>query len=198
MRSDLRLIKEYLHGSAGAFDALFERHGRSVEAFAFHLAGSRADAEDLSQSTWMQALESLSSYRGRGSFRAWLHGIALNLYNDQGRRSRVATVSLDEEQAGPAVGDDPHRALEQSMAMSALRAALDSLGSANREVLILAKIQGLKHQEIATILNCPVGTVSSRLHYAVAALRAALASDSALEEVLHEMPGRSGTHQRSS
>jgi DNA-directed RNA polymerase specialized sigma24 family protein len=65
-------------------------------------------------------------------------------------------------------------------------------------VLILAKIQGLKHQEIATIFNCPVGTVSSRLHYAVAALRAALASDSAIEEVLHEMPGRSGTHQRSS
>ena len=95
MNSDLRLIRDYLRGDAAAFERLFARHRGPLERFACYLSSNRADAEDLFQATWLAALRSLPSYQGRGSFRAWLHGITLHLHHDQLRHPRVPTVPLD-------------------------------------------------------------------------------------------------------
>jgi len=170
-KSDRRLIGECLAGSDDAFGALFDRHNQALYGFARHLSGSDSDGEDLCQSAWLEAIRSTNSFRGRGSFRAWLHGIALNLHRDGLRRPRLDLVALDPEQRDP--HGDPQRAAEGAE----VRAALLHLEAEHREVLILHELQGFKYREIAQIVGCPIGTVKSRLHYAVAALRNVLGAE---------------------
>ena len=193
-KSDFGLIRAYLRGSDEAFAILFDRHSRSLHAFAYHLTGNLPDAEDLSQSAWLRALRSLGSFTARGSFRAWLHEIALNLYRDERRRSRSPTVELDSQHADEDPMADPEHVAERGDARRELRAALAGLEPEHREVLVLHKIQGLKYREIAQTLRCPVGTVKSRLHYAMAALRSTLGAARAPQEVyddVHPMPDQS-------
>jgi len=179
VKDDRRLIREYLSGSDQGFEDLYDRHQPALFALAYHLLGRTQDAEDLSQTAWLQALRSLAMFRGRSSFRTWLHAIALNLYRHQQRDSRLKTEPLDPRSA--AVGGDPQAALAQREDAVALRAALAGLDPRHREVLLLHEVQGFRYREIAEILGCPVGTVKSRLHYAVAALRAALSKSSDTE-----------------
>jgi len=169
-----RLIRDYLAGSDAAFAILFDRHHPSLYAFAHRLSGDPQEAEDLCQSAWLEVIRSLRSYRGRGPFRAWLHAIALNLYKDGLRRSRLDLIALDDEELPAGLATDPQRELERLDAARALEAALNRLNPAHREVLILHELQGLKYREIADILDCPLGTVKSRLHHAMVALRATL------------------------
>ena len=174
MNRDWRLVREYLRGKAAAFDRLFERYEAALNRFAFHLTGNRADAEDLAQATWLAALHSLPTYAGNSTFRAWLHGIALNLYKDQRRKPTLHTVDLDPELPSAHGEGDPHRAAERAETAQRLRAALATLDEEHREVILLVKVQGLSYQEAAALLNRPIGTVRSRVHYAMVALRAAL------------------------
>ena len=183
MKDDRRLIREYLGGSDAAFEALYDRHQRALHSFAYHLLGQAQDAEDLTQTAWLQAIRSLNTFQGRSSFRTWLHAIALNLYRHQRRDSRLKTEPLDPEAA------DSRQALTQAETALTLRAALATLDPEHREVLILHEVQGFKYREIATILSCPVGTVKSRVHYAMAALRAAL-DESSDPEVNHDVRPR--------
>jgi len=201
MNADRKLVRDYLHGSAAAFDRLFDRRDRSLQRFAYHLTGHRADAEDLCQSAWLQALRSLSTYLGHSSFRAWLHGIALNIHKDQRRTTRPRTVDLDPEQPSDAVESDPQRAAERAETSRALRAALRRLSPEAHEVILLVKIQGLTYDEAGSVLGCPTGTIKSRLHYAMADLRATLTATSSPMEVHREVqpdPREShGPHGRS-
>lgn len=180
VEDDRKLIREYLGGSDAAFEALYDRHQAGLHAFAYHLLGNSQDAQDLTQTAWLQAIRSLPTFRGRSSFRTWLHGIAVNLYRHQRRDDRLRTEPLDPEAA------DPHHALRQAEAVLALRAALAEVDPVHREVLLLHEVQGFKYREIAEILGCPVGTVKSRLHYAIAALRAAL-NEPSDREVEHDV-----------
>jgi RNA polymerase sigma-70 factor (ECF subfamily) len=197
-KSDSRLIREYLHGEVASFGVLFERHSRSLEVFAGHLVGKPSDAEDLCQSAWLQAIRSLRSYQGRGTFRAWLHGIAFNICRDERRRPKLFTVALEPEHKEGDSANDPQLALERATGAERLRLALGTLEPAQRAVLILSKVQGFTYREIATILNCPIGTVRSRLHHAVRDLRAVLSSESAAGEIDHEVHGRSALPERRS
>ena len=120
MKDDRRLIREYLSGSDQGFEDLYDRHQPALFAFAYHLLGRTQDAEDLSQTAWVQALRSLATFRGRSSFRTWLHAIALNLYRHQQRDSRLKTEPLDPRSA--AVGGDPQAALAQTEEAVGLRA----------------------------------------------------------------------------
>jgi RNA polymerase sigma-70 factor, ECF subfamily len=180
MNGDQRLVREYLRGKAAAFDRLFARHEAALGRFAYHLTGNRTEAEDLCQSTWLAATQSLSTYAGHSTFRAWLHGIALNLYRDQRRKPSLHTVALDPELPSARGESDPQRAAERAETTRRLRAALATLDEEHREVILLVKVQGLSYQEAAVAMNCPVGTIRSRVHYAMAALRGAL-------EVHHEV-----------
>jgi RNA polymerase sigma factor (sigma-70 family) len=191
MRDDRRLIRDYLAGSDAAFEALFDRHGAALFSFAYHLLGRRQDAEDLCQSAWVEAIRSLGSFQGRSAFRTWLHGIALNLYRNQRRRVRPEFEELEAELLATAAEADPQAMAERRESARDLCAALARLDPAQREVVILREVQGFTYREIAALLNCPLGTVKSRLHYALAALRAALTDPTAPVEVDHELRPRS-------
>ncbi len=187
MKSDQRLLREYVAGSEEAFATLFDRHHASLYRFAYHLLGNPQEAEDLAQSTWMEAIRSLGSYQGRASFRTWLHAIALRLCRQRRRKHRVSTEPLGEQACEAA---DPQEMAERAETALAVQKALAGLAPEFREVLILHEIQGFKYREIAEILNRPIGTVKSRLHYATAALRAALEETRASGEESHDLHTR--------
>lgn len=183
MNGDLRLVRQYLAGRDGAFDQLFDRHNSSLYAFCYHLSSHPDDAEDLCQTAWLEAIRSLPTYRAKGSFRAWLHAIALNLHRGALRRAQLDTVALDPDYILGRPDDDPSHIVERQEEAASVRAAIQRLDPAQREVFILHELQGIRYREIAQILGCPVGTVKSRLHRAVAALRAELSRTRTLEEV---------------
>ena len=183
MSGDLRLVRQYLAGRDCAFDQLLGRHNPSLYTFCYYLSRDADDAEDLCQTAWIQAIRSLPAYRAKGSFRAWLHAIALNLHRGALRRAQPETVALDPDCMPARPDDDPSRALERQEEAARLRAAIQRLDPALREPLILHELQGLKYREIAQILGCPIGTVKSRLHRAIAVLRAELSRTRTLEEV---------------
>lgn len=187
MSDDRRLIRDYLSGSGAAFAALFDGHNGALYAFAYHLLGRRQDAEDLCQSAWLEAIRSLSSYRGRGSFRAWLHGIALNLYRNSFRSRRPNPEPLSPDMPAEDRESDPHQMAERQEVTRKLRDALARLEPTHREVVILHELQGLRYREIAQLLGCPIGTVKSRLHYGLLALRAALHQPAIDTEVDHAL-----------
>jgi RNA polymerase sigma-70 factor (ECF subfamily) len=185
VRDDRRLVREYLAGGDVAFAALFDEHHAALFAFCYHLLGRRQEAEDLCQSAWLEAIRSLRSYRGRGSFRAWLHGIVLNLYRNHLRSRRPDPEPLSPDLPSEDKTSDPQQMAERQETTRRLRTALAQLEPAHREVVILHELQGFRYREIAHLLGCPVGTVKSRLHYGLLALRAALNPPMEVDHELH-------------
>lgn len=183
MSGDLRLVRQYLAGRDGAFDQLLDRHNPSLYTFCYYLSRDADDAEDLCQTAWVEAIRSLPTYRAKGSFRAWLHAIARNLHRSALRRAQLDTVALDPDYISAHPDDDPSHILEREEEAAGVRAAIHRLDPEHREPLILHELQGFKYREIAQILGCPIGTVKSRLHRAVAVLRAELSRTRTLEEV---------------
>jgi RNA polymerase sigma-70 factor (ECF subfamily) len=174
---DRRLIAECLGGRRDAFGELVSRyHGRLYNA-AVRLVDSPEDAADVVQDSFLNAFQSLHTFKGDAEFFTWLYRIAFNTAISLKRKKR-AVVSLD---AGGRDGnldpDDPSEfirpgaALERSEDEAQLRDAMDRLSHEHREVLVLKDIEGLKYEEIAEILGVPIGTIRSRLHRARLELR---------------------------
>lgn len=138
-------------------------------------AGSRGQAEDLTQDVFIRVFQTLHSYRGELSgFRTWLNRITRNLLIDDYRRNRKArrTVSFDSADertqcvlcAVPSSGFSPEVGIERQERRAALGRAFRLLGPEVREVVILRDVRGLTYQEISQLLKMPVGTVKSRVH----------------------------------
>ena len=157
---------------AEAFEELFEREFDSVYGYLARRVGPEL-GRDLASETFTRAFAARKRYDpGRGDARPWLYGIANNLlrrhYRDEERRLRaLARLDIRREAAPP----------EESR----LAAALATLPPQERDALLLFAWADLGYEEIATILEVPVGTVRSRLHRARARVRAALEREEALD-----------------
>ncbi len=162
-------------GSEDAFARLVARYDAPLRFYLRRLLGSApADADDVRQEVWLTVLRKLHTLEDPGAFRAWLYTIARRRGVSSLRR-RAAEVPLDalalEETAGALESEEPDLGPEEA---AAVYAAIDSLAPHQREILCLRFLSGLTYVEIAGVLACRTGTVRSRLHYAKAALRAAL------------------------
>ena len=150
-----------------SLDSLYRRVGPLLLAYLRGHVGRRGDAEELLQETFVIAARQPDALAAADSPRAWLFGIARNLARDHLRRRRSRDMAaLDADPAAEAVEPDDR--------LDAMRSAIGRLPEPQREVLELRLAQELSYAEIAEALAIPVGTVRSRLHHAVAALRAAL------------------------
>ena len=174
---DRRLIAECLGGRRDAFGELVSRYQARLYNAAVRLVDQPEDAADVVQDAFLNAYQSLRSFKGESEFFTWLYRIAFNTAISLKRRKR-ATVSLDG--TGPETGhepDDPSEyvrpgaALERTEEETQLQEALNRLSHEHREVLVLKDIEGMKYEEIAVILGVPVGTIRSRLHRARLELR---------------------------
>lgn len=173
---DLRLIDATLAGSPEAFGELVLKYQDRLYATLVHVLGSMADARDVSQEAFLAAYQKLGSFRRESSFYSWLFRIAYNAAVTSRRKRRsVAAVSFEVDAPSDPVDDsvmnDPSSRLQTEESRAQVRGALAELTSEYRDALIMKEIEGLRYEEIASLLDCPIGTVRSRIHRARQLLR---------------------------
>lgn len=171
---------EELGEPVALLSAVLAEHGDALSAFTRRLSASSSDAEDLLQEVLLRAWRHPEALDGsKGSARCWLFSVARNLAVDAWRRSgrRPGTVAeLDDERAGPqglqavAVADLAERVVDEAM----VSVALGQLSEQHREVLVHTVWLDHPAAQVAADLGIPLGTVKSRVHYALVALRLAL------------------------
>lgn len=155
---DQHLIRRIRRGEKEAFDALFDRYGARLRAFAFRLTGNENLADDLVQDAFLAAFRSFGGYRGDSPIFNWLCGIVVRRYRTQCRRSR----------SEPEITSEGF--VEVADALDIERSVL-ALADGPREAFILVKVIGFTHVEAAGILKKPVGTVKWLVVEAVRLLR---------------------------
>jgi RNA polymerase sigma-70 factor (ECF subfamily) len=165
---------------------LVEQYQGKVAALAIGMLRNRDDALDVVQEAFTKAYQSLDRFKGDSSFYTWLYRIALNLCIDHQRRDvKMPQVSLDapaerDESGPPAVqlpgdsDDEPFARARNREIAGRLKAAIAELTPEHRAVILLREVDGLSYEEISQVLQCPKGTVMSRLHYARRQLQAQL------------------------
>jgi len=168
--NDDQLIQECLNGHTEAFGQLVLKYQERVYQSVARLLGNRTDASDVTQETFVQAYEKLSSFRGESAFYSWLFRIAWNNAMTWRRKRRPAnSLESMRESTGVEPTDRnplaaPEHPLEVTERQALVRRALESLTEEYRAVLVLKEMEDLSYEEIAGIVNCPVGTVRSRIH----------------------------------
>jgi RNA polymerase sigma-70 factor (ECF subfamily) len=140
------------------------------------LSRNTSEAEDLVQETCLRALRSMDGLRADGSRKSWLFTILRNIWLNQLRhqrtvRERVEHYADGSESNEPADPEDPHTDYVSKLEREQVRIALRELRVEFREIIILREYEELSYQEIAALLECPVGTVMSRLARARSRLR---------------------------
>ncbi len=167
------------------FEAEALTHLDALYANALRLTRSPADAQDLVQDTYLKAYRFYHRFERDTNLRAWLFRIQFNTFVNRYRRSnreQAAAESLSWEPSGqqiigrPALEalTDPTRTALRPLLAKEIRAAVDSLPEDYRTVVLLADVEELAYKDIAQVLDCPIGTVMSRLHRARRALRSRL------------------------
>ena len=167
-------LARYQAGDPQALDELVAAMGPRLKGYFLRQGAQEPTAEDLTQNVFVRVLQGAEHYRPSGRLEPYLLRIARNLWIDHRRRRRPATWREDRpEPADPQPGP-PERAAESDRA-ERLRAALAACEPATRELLELAVLQRLPYREVGDMLNIPVGTVKSRVFYALRRLRGQLA-----------------------
>jgi len=164
---DVALLERFKAGDTAALGALYDRHGKGLHAFLSRVTTS-GEAEDLLQITFMRAAALAERFDAeKGEPRAWLFGIASRVAQES-RRSfvRKARAVFRSIVSAPAASPESER--------SDVVRALASLSEAKRVVVVLAEVEGFSCQEVADMLEIPIGTVWTRLHHARSDLRAFL------------------------
>ena len=163
-------------GDEDAYRELVERFNPRLRYFLRKLVGQTDRADDLAQEVWLDVLRQLPRLRDVGAFKAWLYRIAHGkVMLDWRRNSRLPPTTPDIEQiVEPTQPDDTAFSAEDAQQ---IHAALDQLEPTHREVLVLRFLEELSYEEIGQIVDCPLGTVRSRIHYAKTALQRLLRRD---------------------
>ena len=179
MSEDAELVARILDGDIKAFEALYHKYKRRLYQTALAITGDTGAAEEILQDSFVRAHAAMHRVDASVSLAPWLHRIAVNLSYNWTNRHRHWPLDLDKWVdrliAGPT--ESPEYAAEGSEIRDVVRDAIASLGFKQRAVVVLFYLQGFSLSEIAYILDCPVGTVKSRLHYACKALRQKLRGD---------------------
>jgi RNA polymerase sigma-70 factor, ECF subfamily len=175
--SDDDLMRAACAGEETAFSALVQRHRSWVRWLMLAFVNDADQAEDLTQEAFCRVYQHAAAYRPQGNFPAWLKRIAVNLARDSVRRQQRATfISLHglEESLEAAEPFDPAEALASDALRQELRDAIAALPDEQRLALAMHYFGDMSLQDIAWALKCPVGTVKSRLFYALRRVRATL------------------------
>ena len=171
MLADETLYARLLEGDLGAFDALYERHERHLFGFILRQLGDRSEAEDVLHDAFLAVLRERRTGRTMGCFRAWLFQVARHLCLNRQRSRQRAARAMDAAAHAPAApAAHPEHAILERQATEALRLALARLPGPLAELFHL-RAGGLSYEEMAQVLEVPVGTVKSRMHEMVSRLR---------------------------
>jgi len=182
MSEDAELVSRIRCGDLDAFEALYHKYKRQLYQTALAITGDSGAAEEILQDGFVRVYAAIERVDVSRPLSPWLYRIVVNLsYNwmNHHRHWPLALDTLIEHLiAGPAAS--PEHVAEGSELRRIVWEAVASLSFKQRSAVVLFYLQGLSLQEIAYILDCPVGTVKSRLHYACKALRKKLSEDGRL------------------
>jgi len=173
---EAELIDRSRKGDSEAFGVLVERYQRRVVGVALAVVHNQDDAIELAQETFIRAFENLAKFESRSSFSTWLYRIAANLAIDFWRREGRHVVLHGEDAENeigkmPTSQGDSFKEVSRSELSARLKQALEELTPEHRAVILLREVEGMSYDEISDVLQCPRGTVMSRLHYARTHLR---------------------------
>ena len=185
---DHEALEACRRGDRGAFDLLVERHHRRVFRLSMRLLGDEDAALDAAQETFLKAWRALARFEGGSLFTTWLTRIAINQCRNELRRRGTLKHgrlrSLDEQAPSgegtlaeqvPGAGRAAWEDLQGRELKSLFEGVLQGLDPTDREVLLLKEVEGLSYEDMAEVLDLPVGTVRSRLHRARAEMRRRIA-----------------------
>ncbi len=186
--SDQDVVLEARAGRQAAYRELVRRYERPIFSLIYRMVRNREQAEDLSQETFVKALNAIESYRPEYKFSSWIFKIANNVSIDHLRRRELDTLSLDGsphaltpeaiQASALQLGDRQETALEELEAKELggeIEVAIASLRPEYRSCILLRHVEGRPYEEIATMLDLPLGTVKTYIHRARGELRQALA-----------------------
>ena len=191
---DQALVERAQGGDQHAFDQLVSKYQRKLGRLLSRFIRDPAEVEDVTQEAFIKAYRALPAFRGDSAFYTWLYRIGINTAKNylvsQGRRAPT-TTEFDSEEAETFEDGDQLRDINtpESLLLSkqigeTVNAAMDALPEELRTAIVLREIEGLSYEEIAKVMNCPIGTVRSRI------FRAREAVASKLRPLLDTAPDR--------
>ncbi len=181
---DQALVERAQKGEKQAFDLLVTKYQRKLGRLLSRFIRDPAEVEDGAQEAFIKAYRALPSFRGDSAFYTWLYRIGINTAKNylvaQGRRAPTSTGFDSEEAETFEDGDQlrdintPESLLHSKQIGETVNAAMESLPEELRTAIVLREIEGLSYEEIAKIMDCPIGTVRSRIFRAREAVAARL------------------------
>ena len=170
---DQLLVERVQRGDKRAFELLVSKYQRKINRLVSRLVRDAAEVEDVTQEAFIKAYRALAQFRGESAFYTWLYRIAINTaknYLASQRRRAPTTTENDAEEAETFEHADQLRDINspESLLMSkqvgqAVSKAVDALPEELRTAIQLREIEGMSYEEIADFMNCPIGTVRSRI-----------------------------------
>lgn len=180
------LIEKSKKGDISAFEELIETYQNKVFNIAYSMLNNYEDANDVAQEVFIRVYKSIKNFKGESSFSTWLYRITTNVCLDELRkRKNKNVVSIDEDipfddgEVTRQIVDDgptPDIIAEKKEVREIVNEAIGQLSEEHKTVIILRELQGLSYEEISKIINCPRGTVKSRINRARSALKNILKS----------------------
>ena len=183
---DAPLIERVKQGDARAFEMLVVKYQRRIERLIGRMVRDVDIVPDIAQETFILAYRALPQFRGESAFYTWLYRIAVNtakkflleLKNDPTVSESFLANDDDDETSWkknePIADDGPESILAAKEIAAVVNAAMDDLPADLRQAVVLREIEGLSYEEIAEMMNCPIGTVRSRIFRAREAIAARL------------------------
>ena len=192
--ADALLVARVQRGESAAFEMLVVKYQRRIERLIGRMVRDPDRVRDIAQETFIRAWRALPQFRGESAFYTWLYRIAVNTARRemtllQRDPSHTASALAGEGDGGaegagadgtffaapePSTSETPEAVLASRQVASAVNAAVERLSDDLRQALVLREVEGLSYEEIAEVMNCPVGTVRSRIFRAREAVAARL------------------------
>jgi len=170
--SDSKLIRQALDGDQNAYAAILEKYKGPISSMIFRMVKNKEETEDLVQEAFIKAFNSLSSFNEQYAFSTWLYKIAVNNCIDHFRKKRLRVFSLDKplestdgemRREFPDMSFAPDRELLSIEKTNMIQRAIDSLPEKYRLSIILRHNEEKSYEEIAEIMEIPLGTVKARI-----------------------------------
>ncbi|WP_031579665.1 RNA polymerase sigma factor RpoE [Ruminobacter sp. RM87] len=170
--ADLQLVRLVQQGKKQAFDMLVKKYQYKVIGIAQRYVSNPDDAQDIAQEAFIKTYRALADFRGESAFYTWLYRITVNTAMNYVTSSanKVKSVDVDMPEIESYDGSErlhdianPENIMEGEDAKRLIKKALDSLSDDLRQVICLREIEEMSYEDIAVVMNCPVGTVRSRI-----------------------------------
>ncbi len=171
--ADQALVERAQRGDKAAFGLLVGKYQRKLARLLSRLIRDPAEVEDVTQEAFVKAYRALSNFRGESAFYTWLYRIGVNTAKNylvsQNRRAPTSTAADADEAENFEDGDQlrdintPENLLSSKQMADTVTTAMEALPEELRTAIVLREIEGLSYEEIAKIMDCPIGTVRSRI-----------------------------------